>query len=110
MACLHKCNEFVHRHEPWKLAKNPDEKPWLDTIIHVTMETLRVSGILLQPVIPKMASKLLDRLGIEGTERHWENLECFKTCQGKTGGYYSKSLGKSEGVMFKKIKKVNSKR
>ncbi|XP_072034833.1 methionine--tRNA ligase, mitochondrial-like [Amphiura filiformis] len=106
MTCLRSTNGFVNRHQPWTLAKNPHEKPWLDTTNHVTMETLRVCGILLQPVIPKMADKLLNRLGIGENERTWVYLESFKTYHGKAGGYDGRQLGNSGGILFKKIKQI----
>jgi methionyl-tRNA synthetase len=35
-------------------------------------ETLRISGILLQPVMPFKAGELLDRLGVSVDQRGWE--------------------------------------
>ena len=42
-------------------------------MIHMALETLRVGGILLQPVIPKLAQTLLDRLGIPEDKRMVEH-------------------------------------
>lgn len=33
---------------------------------------LRLTGILLQPVIPTKAGELLDRLGVDETDRNWQ--------------------------------------
>lgn len=37
-----------------------------------SVETARISGILLQPVMPTKMSELLDRLGIQKHQRTWE--------------------------------------
>ena len=39
------------------------------------METLRICGILLQPMMPSLANKLLDRLAVPSNERYYKNLE-----------------------------------
>ncbi|KAG7224792.1 hypothetical protein INR49_013505 [Caranx melampygus] len=63
-ACVRQTNGFVQRHAPWKLDKrNSEEQRWLDTIIHVSLECLRIYGTLLQPIVPEISSKLLSRLG-----------------------------------------------
>ena len=41
----------------------------LGTVMHLTLESLRVAGILLQPVVPKASSALLDSLGASQEER-----------------------------------------
>ena len=76
MSQLHATNAFVQYHKPWVLAKslNTEDLYWLQTIIAVALETLRVSAILLQPVTPIMADKLLSRLNILPRERTWNHL------------------------------------
>ena len=43
----------------------------LRTVLHVTMESLRVCGILLQPIVPDLSGRLLDKLAVRGSERAW---------------------------------------
>lgn len=62
-------NKLLTEHKPWQLAKKPENTQYLRCLIHVVMETLRVNGILLQPVIPNISRVLLDRLGIPEDER-----------------------------------------
>ena len=40
-------------------------------MLHVTMESLRVCGILLQPIVPKLSSELLDKLAVRESDRAW---------------------------------------
>nr|XP_032811476.1 methionine--tRNA ligase, mitochondrial [Petromyzon marinus] len=118
-ACLHKGNAFVQRHAPWKITPPSDQedrepgssshgKMWHDTVLHVAMETLRVCGILLQPAVPGLASKLLDRLGIPGhhagsRERSWESLTCFDAYRGRTCLHGGQKLGSDSGLLFPRI-------
>ncbi|XP_038049947.1 methionine--tRNA ligase, mitochondrial-like [Patiria miniata] len=98
MSCLRQANAFVQRHEPWNLIKSKDDQPWLETVLHVAMETLKICGILLQPVVPDTADRLLSRLGVDASDRTVANLECFAgTCK-------SRPLGRDPGVLFSRLK------
>ena len=57
-------NKLFNDHEPWHLCKDPTNDRHVNCLLHVTMETLRVCSILLQPLIPDIAGQVLDRLGI----------------------------------------------
>lgn len=75
MGHLHWANALVQNHSPWQLCKSeePQDHAHLLLTLHIAMETLRVCGILLQPVIPNLSDKLLTRLGVPSTERNFEN-------------------------------------
>ena len=51
------------------LPDSPEAQAKVDTILYVTLEALRVSGILLQPIAPSLAAALLDRLAVPPAER-----------------------------------------
>lgn len=63
-------NTYFHENEPWKLVKMEEKKDHLNCVLHVAMETLRVCSILLQPVAPKFADKILNKLNIPSEQRH----------------------------------------
>lgn len=54
---------------PWNLAKeaatNPAAHDQLVGVIYNAAESLRITGILLQPFMPEKAKRLLDMLGVE---------------------------------------------
>ena len=52
-------NQFIQDSEPWK--REQLEK---DLIILMGVETARVASILIQPVMPEISSKVLDRLNV----------------------------------------------
>ena len=71
MDVLRACNAFVQHEQPWVLAKSTRDidRDRLQQLIHVTLECLRLSGILLQPIIPSIAKQLLDILAVDSNER-----------------------------------------
>ena len=66
-------NRYFANAEPWKLAKSDPARMRL--VLYVTIEALRVSAILLQPVIPGSMGKLLDLLGVPADRRSFAALE-----------------------------------
>ena len=58
MGLVRAANGLFHTTEPWKLKKEgPAEK--YDASMAVTMETARIVGILLQPIVPSFSQRLL---------------------------------------------------
>ncbi|VDP72413.1 unnamed protein product [Echinostoma caproni] len=53
-------NAMIDRHKPWE--KNPAVES--EHVIALAAESLRLAGLLLSPVIPNLASRLLKRLGL----------------------------------------------
>ncbi|XP_054263064.1 methionine--tRNA ligase, mitochondrial-like [Macrosteles quadrilineatus] len=74
ISCLHEANKFFETNQPWKLRKSADCADHLNCVLHVTMETLRVCGIALQPIVPQIAQPLLDKLSIPLAERSWDDM------------------------------------
>ncbi|XP_058812419.1 methionine--tRNA ligase, mitochondrial [Topomyia yanbarensis] len=71
---LHATNNFFETTAPWK-CKGPDGKPQLETILALTMEVLRHTGIILQPIVPLLSGQLLDKLNVADRCRLWRDLE-----------------------------------
>ncbi|MDI9847230.1 methionine--tRNA ligase [Rhodoblastus sp. 17X3] len=68
-AVVGEANRYFAGQEPWKLTKtNPTRR---DSVLFVTIETLRVVGILCQPFVPEAAGKLLDLLSVRADERDY---------------------------------------
>ena len=66
-------NRYFANAEPWKLAKSDPARGRV--VMYVTLETLRIAAILLQPVMPGSMGKLLDLLGVAESERSFAALE-----------------------------------
>jgi methionyl-tRNA synthetase len=73
----------------------------LNMIIGLTAETLRITGIYLQPYMPNKAKQILDYLGVDEDKRDWVHA--------RVGGDISYGLPKCDlgrglgGVLFKPI-------
>ncbi|WP_285725168.1 methionine--tRNA ligase [Psychromicrobium xiongbiense] len=62
-------NAYFADQEPWVLRKTDPER--MATVLYVTLEVLRIVGLLIQPVVPGSAAKLLDVLGVPENERNF---------------------------------------
>ncbi len=58
-------NRYIVTSEPWVLAKDPAKTPRLNTVIYHLAETLRLIGLVLQPVMPETSMKMAAALGIQ---------------------------------------------
>ncbi|KAL4631570.1 methionine-tRNA ligase, mitochondrial [Arapaima gigas] len=104
--CVRQTNGFLQRHAPWKLdRRDPEQQRWLDTVLHVSLECLRVYGTLLQPVVPQLADKLLSRLGVGPEERFWANLQFLSSQHGDTCPFEGRTLGPETGVLFSRLER-----
>jgi methionyl-tRNA synthetase len=59
-------NRHIVQHEPWKLARDPQQAAKLDDILYSVAEGLRIVAVLLTPVIPRAAATLHAAVGGEG--------------------------------------------
>ncbi|CAF1218278.1 unnamed protein product [Rotaria magnacalcarata] len=71
MNVLRACNAYVQHEQPWLLAKSTieNDRQRLQILIYLTLECLRICGILLQPIVPSISKQLLDVLGIDQNKR-----------------------------------------
>lgn len=101
ISVLHTCNNFFETLKPWELKKGSiDDLNRLETIISITLDTLRVCGIILQPIIPELSEKLLNKLNVGSENRSWVDLGTFLWVE---LGDSEKSLGDVDPVLFRRI-------
>ena len=62
-------NRYIVVNEPWKLFKSQDQER-LDTVLYTILEALRWVAVLLLPVMPGSAPKMLEQLGLDPDTRH----------------------------------------
>jgi methionyl-tRNA synthetase len=55
MLLADRVNEYVDKHKPWELAKNPEHSAVLHDVCSVCIEAFRVLTIYLKPVLPALA-------------------------------------------------------
>ena len=71
-ALIAEANRYFANNEPWRLTKTDPARR--DTILYVTIEVLREVAILVQPVMPEAAGKLLYLLGVAPEARSFAAL------------------------------------
>jgi methionyl-tRNA synthetase len=64
-------NRLIQETAPWHDSTAPEDAYHA---LHLSAESLRISGILLQPFIPAKAAQLLDSLGVAHERRTWAHL------------------------------------
>ncbi|KAF3838657.1 hypothetical protein F7725_010425 [Dissostichus mawsoni] len=107
-ACVRQTNGFVQRHAPWKLERSDiTDQRWLDTIIHVSLECLRIYGTLLQPVVPEISDKLLSRLGVQPDERGLADVNFLPKIRGMDCPFEGRVLGSDTGVLFTRLENLD---
>ncbi|MGI9536680.1 MAG: methionine--tRNA ligase [Desulfocapsaceae bacterium] len=68
-------NRYIVQNEPWSLAKNESMKPRLHTVLYNLGESLRLLALLLKPVMPQTAEKMMSGLGIDPADKIMQTLE-----------------------------------
>lgn len=60
-------NKYIVANEPWVIARDPEGRDRLGTILYHCAESLRVIATLLVPIVPEGAASILNQLGIVET-------------------------------------------
>ena len=75
METLRTTNEYISKEEPWVLKKTDTAR--LDYVLILSLESVRISGILLGPIVPNLSKRLLKKLGVSKHKTLWHNAEKF---------------------------------
>jgi methionyl-tRNA synthetase len=64
-------NRYFSAQQPWVLRKSesPADRQRFGTVLYTTLEVVRIAALLVQPVIPESAGKLLDQLDQPADQR-----------------------------------------
>ncbi len=69
---LGETNRYFSAQQPWVLRKTDPAR--MATVLYVTLEVVRIVGILVQPVMPGSGAKILELLGQAADERQFANI------------------------------------
>jgi len=70
-------NKYIVEQEPWRLDQDAANKSRLETVIYNLLESLRIVAVLISPVMPDSAGKIMDQLGI--TDAASQNFESIRS-------------------------------
>jgi methionyl-tRNA synthetase len=62
---INQVNRYIDQSAPWVLARDPQKQNRLNTVLYYSLESLKVAGVLLAPIMPDTSEELLDRLGVK---------------------------------------------
>ncbi|MGN7618738.1 MAG: methionine--tRNA ligase [Ehrlichia sp.] len=62
-------NEYISTRAPWKLSKSNPEI--MKAVLYKLLEYIRCIGLLLQPVVPALSSKILDQIALSECNRNF---------------------------------------
>jgi methionyl-tRNA synthetase len=66
-------NQYIVKREPWALAKKPDARQTLEATLYHAADALRVTGALVDPVMPGAAERIRRMLGVP--QERWTDLK-----------------------------------
>ena len=79
---VNRANKYIDETEPWALAKDPEKRANLESVMVHLANSLYVAGMLMKPVLVTASDKLFDQLGVTGDLLKYENIYKY----GVTGG------------------------
>ena len=74
-ALFKRCNKYIDETMPWALAKDPEQKDRLNTVLYNLVESIVVGASLLEPFMPETSEKILKQLNT--TRRRVTELSTF---------------------------------
>ncbi len=66
-------NRYIEAAAPWKLAKRPDARARLGTVLRVLAEVIRIVSLTLEPFMPSVASAIWQQLGCADLPRRLDD-------------------------------------
>ncbi|MBO7555781.1 MAG: methionine--tRNA ligase [Alphaproteobacteria bacterium] len=72
-----RANKYIDETTPWTLAKSPEMKIRLATVLYNLLETIRICAIMLEPFMPESMKEVLSRIGASGEETSWNSVHEF---------------------------------
>lgn len=73
---VNRANKYIDETAPWALAKDPNSRERLNTVLYHMAEVLRIVTVLIGPFMPKTPEKVWQQLGITGKKESqtWESI------------------------------------
>ncbi|NLO89814.1 MAG: methionine--tRNA ligase [Clostridia bacterium] len=74
---VNRTNKYIEETAPWTLARDPEKKSRLETVLYYMAEALRICTVMCTPFMPGLPPKVWKQLGIENNaEVHtWDSLQ-----------------------------------
>lgn len=70
-------NKYIDMTEPWRLAKSPEKKDKLNTVLYYLGETIRICTTLLQAFLFETPKKIFDKFGYGKNLQTFDSIKAF---------------------------------
>lgn len=70
-------NKYIDMTEPWRLAKDPEKKDKLNTVLYYLSETIRICTTLLQAFLFETPKKIFDKFGYGKNLQTFDSIKAF---------------------------------
>ena len=74
---IQRANKYIDETMPWALAKDPNQRERLATVLYNLAEVIRVSAVLISPFMPDTAQKIYDHLCLGKLPSDFESVKTF---------------------------------
>ena len=74
---ISRANKYFDETMPWILAKDDSKRARLATVLYNLLETIRITSVLLQPVMPETMVEVWRRIGAQKSEVLWDTTSEF---------------------------------
>ena len=71
---VNRANKYIDETEPWALAKDPEKRANLESVMVHLANSLYVAGMLMKPILVTASDKLFDQLGVTGDLLNYDNI------------------------------------
>ncbi len=62
---LNLANKVIDKTAPWALFKQEKDSKVLDDVLYTLLETLRISAVMISPVMPEASKRIIEALGMD---------------------------------------------
>ena len=93
---ISRANKYIDETAPWALAKEPEKASRLAAVLYNLLDTIRLTSILLYPVMPFTMPKIWEQIGAQADDVTWGKAAAFNVLKAEV------TVSKGE-VLFPRI-------
>ncbi|MDD4584075.1 MAG: methionine--tRNA ligase [Eubacteriales bacterium] len=80
---IRRTNKYIDETTPWVLARKPETKERLNTVLHNLAESLRIISVLIYPFMHTTSGKIRKQLGLWFADPEWADTLIFDCMNGE---------------------------
>jgi methionyl-tRNA synthetase len=80
---VRRANKYIDETMPWVLAKNEEDKPRLDNVLHNLAEAIRIVSVLIHPFMHTTSDAIRKQMGLWYADPEWDDAKVFDMMKGE---------------------------